>query len=214
MDNDRQDRVDQLLREANVLRMRGQFAEAETRTRRALEESPDDLGALEMLAELLHDKGSLEEALALCHRQLEIQPGRASAETRLAKITLEQAERAQQRLMAENLLAGGGESVKGRKRRVSISLILSLFFPGLGQLYNGEYVKAAILGGIFLLGLWLGGSELLQIGLVFAGARGPAGGDSGVWPLFGFLSLVAWGYAVIDAPVRAARLSEEERAVV
>src|SRR5439155_22641761 len=116
-------------------------------------------------------KGSLDEARALCQRALELQPGRPSAETRLAKIILEAAEQEHQRLAAQALLEGGGESGKARKRRVTTSFLLSLLFPGLGQLYNGEYVKAAILGGTFLLGMWIGGAELFQIGLGFMGAK-------------------------------------------
>jgi tetratricopeptide (TPR) repeat protein len=134
--------AEQLLREAHLLRMRKQYAEAESRCRRALELVPDDLAALDMLAELEYGKGNLPEARDLCQRILDEEPGRSVTETRLARITLELAERDQDRLLAETALAGGLHRQSGaeRKRRVTISLMLSLLFAGAGQLYNGEYI--------------------------------------------------------------------------
>src|SRR5688500_9517480 len=60
--NERREAGERLLREANVLRIRKQYAEAEERCRAAVELLPDDVSALEMLGDLLYDKGSLEEA--------------------------------------------------------------------------------------------------------------------------------------------------------
>jgi tetratricopeptide (TPR) repeat protein len=203
------DRVELALREAHVLRMRGQFAEAEARCREALEVEPENLGGIEMLADLLHDRGLLTEARDLYLRALEIQPGRASAETNLARVTLEVAERDQERAVAEALVLGGAISKGERKRRVTISLLLSLLFAGAGQLYNGEYVKGGILAAAGMAGLVLGGTELVRLALGLMGARTPGPPISEWQALIGIAGLAAWLYGLIDAPARANRLSQE-----
>src|SRR5262249_18167125 len=141
------------------------------RCRQALEAAPDDLSGIDMLAELLCEKGELEEARGLYHRALEIQPGRASAETALARITLELADRENERLMAQTILSGGSVSQAERKRRVAISLLLPFLFAGAGQLYNGEYVKGGILAGAYLLGLLFGATEVWRVIFGLMGAH-------------------------------------------
>lgn len=196
--------VDQLLREAHILRMRKQFAEAETRCRQALEVAPDDVTALDMLAEFAYEKGDLAAARDLCQRILEIQPDRGVTETRLARITLDLAEQENDRLLAHTLLAGGGESSSARKRRVTIALMASLLFAGAGQLYNGEVVKGGILAVTYLVGIVFGGTELLRLMFNLAGVRAAPPEPWRV--LLGFVGLVAWIYSVLDAPARAQKM--------
>jgi hypothetical protein len=204
------EKAEQLLREAHLLRMRGQVAAAEERCRGALELAPDDAAVQEMLADLLVEKGSLEEARDLYHGVLAAQPGRASAETSLAHVTLELARREDERQMAQALFAGGGRlSHRERKRHVSMSLILALV--GAGQLYNGEYVKGAIVAVTFLAGLVFGGTELLRLLVGLMGARTGPEPISEWRAVLGFVGLFAWIYGLIDAPVRARQLSEEGR---
>lgn len=204
--------VDRLLREANILRMRGQYAEAETRCRGALEREPEDLSAIEMLADLVYEKGSLEEARSLCLKALDLQPGRASAETRLAKVTLDLAERERARHAAEALLQGGdgGPAGRERKRRVTISLLLSFLLPGAGQFYNGELVKALVIAVVFLICVGVGGSELLTYIFALMGspqAARAARGMPGWTAVFGFVGFGIYIYALIDAAARAQKMS-------
>ncbi len=207
-----QEQAERLLREANVLRLRKQYAEAETRCREALELVPDDVVGLELLGELLYDKGSLREASDLYQKVLELQPGRASAETRLARVILEQGERDHERLRAQSLLTTGSSlSTRERKNRVLLSTLLSLVFAGAGQLYNGDYVKAGVLAVVYLVGWAVGIPVLIQMGLVFMGAKTPLPPDIGWRAAVGLVAVFAWIYGLLDAPARASRLAEEAR---
>src|SRR5262245_58944892 len=183
----RAERAEQLLREAHLLQMRGQFGAAEDRCRAALEVVPEDTAAREMLADLLVEKGSLEEARDLYASVLEAEPGKPSAETSLARVTLELGQREQERAIAEAIFTGQGLSKRERKRNLSLSLILALV--GAGQLYNGEYVKGAIVATAFLTGLVFGGTELVRLLVSLMGAR-PGGGPIEEWRAgLGFVGL-------------------------
>jgi tetratricopeptide (TPR) repeat protein len=202
-------KAEQLLREAHLLRMRGQFAGAEERCRQALEVAPDDAAGQEMLADLLVEKGNLEEARDLYAGVLAAQPGRASAETSLARITLELAERQQERDMAQAVFTGAGRlSHRERKRHLSLSLMMALV--GAGQLYNGEYVKGAIVAVVSWAGLFLGGMDLARLLFSLMGAK-PHEPITDWRAILGFVGLFTWIYGLIDAPVRARKLSEEGR---
>lgn len=209
MSEEPREAAERLLREAHLLRMRKQFAEAEERVRGALELVPEDLDGLDMLAELEYGKGNLEQSRDLCQQILDVDPARSITETRLARITLELAERDQARVTAETLLAGGGGAMSGseRKRRVTISLMLSLLFAGAGQFYNGDIIKGAILAVVYLIGTVAGGAEVLRLMFSLAGARA---GPIQEWRLvLGIAALAVWVYGLLDAVSRAQKLSEE-----
>jgi hypothetical protein len=59
-----------------------------------------------------------------------------------------------------------------------------------------------------LLTFILGGSEL--IGLVFVTLARRGGGTSGA-SVFGFIWVSLWIYGLLDAPLRAQKLSQQER---
>lgn len=203
------EQLDGLLREANVLRLRRQFGEAEDRCRQALEISPRDLDSLEMLGDLLYEKGNLAEARELFERSQEILPGRDEVETRLAKIILEQGERDHQRAMTQSLLMTSSAAERETKNRVILSALISLIFAGGGQVYNGEYVKAAILGGVYLLGWVVNGiPDLLRLIYLMMGGRGSGlDPDYGWRAAVGMVAVFAWVYSLLDAPKRARELT-------
>jgi tetratricopeptide (TPR) repeat protein len=196
-----QEKLDTLLREANVFRLRGQVAEAEERCRAVLEQAPEEPTALEMLADLLRGRGKLEEAADLYRRAVAAAPDRPSPEKKLAEIALELAERERLRDAAAVLLANPTPAAQQR-RNVVWAFMLSSVFPGMGQLYNRELVKGGLLMVGTLLCLALGGDALLR--MMFTEARARASGTVspyGAWA--GFLGFVLWLYAVIDAVVVA-----------
>jgi hypothetical protein len=196
-----QERIEGLLREANVLRMRGQAVEAEGRCRSVLEQAPEEATALEMLGDLIRGRGQLEEAAELFRRAMVAAPGRPSPETKFAEITLELAERQRTRDGA-SLLLQRPASPGHERRNVALAVLLSSFFPGLGQFYNHEGVKGALLvaGGLICLGL--GGDALLRLLFTVTAARSAGPVDSlSAW--FGLLGFVLWLYSVIDAVVVA-----------
>jgi tetratricopeptide (TPR) repeat protein len=196
-----QEKLDALLREANVLRLRGQLAEAEARCQAVLELAPEEPTALEMLGDLTRGRGQLEEAAALYKRAFAAAPQRPSPEKKLAEVTLELAERQRLRDTAA-LLLQHPPSPQQQRRNVMIALVLSGVFPGLGQFYNHEAVKGAILVFSSLLCLWVGGGALFRLFFTVATAHASGEVNSfGAW--FGLLGFVLWIYSAIDAVVTA-----------
>jgi tetratricopeptide (TPR) repeat protein len=200
-------RAEALLREAHVLRMRRQFGEAETKCRQALELRPDDVAGLEMLGDLLAEKGAVKEAAAAYQQALDQAPGRAALETKYARAALAMGEQQHQREMAELLLRDPTASTAGRRRNPMMALGLSAFWPGLGQFYNQEMLKGGVLAGSSLLALLLGGDSFFRFLLALMGAR-VAPPTTGA--VFGILYFFLWLYSVVDAPVRAQKLSADK----
>ena len=81
----------------------------------------------------------------------------------------------------------------------------------LRQFYNGEYVKGAIVAATSLAGLVFGGTELVRLLVGLMGARTGPEPISAWRAVLGFMGFFAWIYGLIDAPVRARKLSEEGR---
>jgi tetratricopeptide (TPR) repeat protein len=196
-----QEKLDTLLREANVLRLRGQFAEAEARCRAALELAPTDPTALEMMGDLERGRGQLAEAAKRYQSALASSPQRPSVEKKFAEVTLELAER--QRLRdAATLMLAHPRSAEQQRRNVMLAFILSGLFPGLGQFYNREPMKGTLLVLGALVCLWVGLQSLLRLFLTVVTTR-PAGQVGSMEAWFGVLGVVLWLYSVIDAVVTA-----------
>lgn len=83
-------------------------------------------------------------------------------------------------------------------RRRAIALILSGVFPGLGQLYNREWIKGAALVIAGLVLSWVLGRALPRT--LEAALAAPVA-PSGLWALG--LLLVIWLWSVVDAWRRA-----------
>lgn len=142
--------IERLLTLANIQRNRGQLTEAEDACRKALEISPRNVGALEMLGDILNDCGKFDMALCEYKSALGALPGNAVLETKIAKVILEIAEREREKAIAQDML-DNPHKYTARRRNPLLALICSSVVPGLGQLYNGELVKAVIICGTFLL---------------------------------------------------------------
>jgi tetratricopeptide (TPR) repeat protein len=195
------DKLDALLREANVFRLRGQAEEAEARCRAALELAPEDATALEMMGDLVRGRGQTEAAADFYKRAVAAAPGRPSPEKKYAEVTLELADRARQREVVD-LLLEPAISPQQQRRNVMTAFLLSAFFPGLGQFYNREGIKGALLVVSSLACLALGGDQLMRLLLTVATTR-PSGEVNSMGAWLGLLSGVLWIYAVIDAVVTA-----------
>jgi TM2 domain-containing membrane protein YozV len=204
-----QEKLDALLREANVLRLRGQPDEAEARCRTVLELAPEEPTALEMLGDLTRGWGKLEEAAALYKRAFAAAPQRPSPEKKLAEVTLELAERQRLRDTAA-LLLQHPPSPQQQRRNVMIAFVLSSLFPGLGQFYNHEAVKGILLVLGSLVCAWVGGDALLRLFFTVGSLRNVGAVNSfGAW--FGLLWFVLWIYSVIDAVVTAQKRGQSAR---
>lgn len=198
------ERVATLLREAHLLRMRSRYADAEEKVREAVAHAPEDPAALEMLGDLLAEKGTIAEAAEAYHRAMEQTPGRLALEEKHARLVLMLAEQQHERAAMQMLLENPRSGASDRRRNPVHAFALSAFVPGFGQFYNGEYVK----GWIFLVGsfvsLLIGGEALLRLLFAFSGSRV---NPSGMEAVFGFLYVLLWIAAIVDAPVRAQKLA-------
>ncbi|MCK4644465.1 hypothetical protein KAU32_12620 [bacterium] len=85
------------------------------------------------------------------------------------------------------------------KKSPMISCGLSFIFPGLGHLYNQEYLKSGIVAGCFVLGI------------VFSSlnSQASATGDQYISGIFTWVFGVgAWLYGIIDAPISSIRINK------
>lgn len=202
--------ADKLISQANVLRLRGQIAEALDMCEQAVKVDPECAAAWEMLGDMRQEAGRMEEAKSAYEKATAIEPGRVSAERKFAECTLALANLKMQQDEWKRMVEGG-EKIYMPKRNQGIALLLSALMPGLGQIYNGEFVKAGALMGLTMIG-WIvifaspDGGHVVQnmLKLFFA----PPGSVSGVGmsPLIvsTLLSVIAlYFYGLLDAVYRA-----------
>lgn len=200
-----QSRVEQLLRDAHIQRMRKQWAAAETLCREALAVAPNDAMGQEMLGDLLLEKGSLDEALELYRRALVLQPSRAVLEEKIARAVLQQDAERRTRTEAELFLSSPRKTAE-RTRGVTIAILLSLLCPGAGQLMLGQYVKGGIMLAVGLLGILLGSLDLLKFFLGMSGTlrRGEAPPNP-MLTMLGLLGLIVYVYSLLDTASQASK---------
>jgi tetratricopeptide (TPR) repeat protein len=199
-----QSQVEQLLRDAYIQRMRQQFAVAETLCRRALELSPEDVQGLELLGDLLQEKGSTDGALEQYRKALEVQPGKVSLEDKVARLVLVKAEEERERIEAE-LLLNSPRNPKHKKRNQTVAILCSLVCPGLGQAFNGQWVKA----GLFLVAgiacLAVGGMDAMKMLLAMAGPLPRGEQPNGMLAAVGMLGGLIWLASLLDASAQAGK---------
>ncbi|MDO8682246.1 MAG: hypothetical protein Q7N50_02020 [Armatimonadota bacterium] len=217
--------VDKLLTMANAHRVRGDLLAAEDACREALAIEPENLRTGEMLGDILYALGKLQDAMRQYHSLMEQDSSFANAERKYAKVALEIAELEREKQTVKDFIDKPDHS--SARRNANIALILSFAAPGIGQIYNGELIKGAILFGSFLLSvivIALSSSTSLFIKQVFtilftAGSSDDAAPISAQWPsiwLMLFLGIGAFSYlaSIIDIAVTASRhkRAEEKKA--
>jgi hypothetical protein len=105
--------------------------------------------------------------------------------------------------MASSSGAAASGPVAGRKEPI-LSIILSFFFPGLGQIYNGQMKKGIILIVGYIV-LWIA-----VVIAYFAGSLVTMGvGAFCCMPVF-LVPLIEWVYGMYDAYVVANKLNRGE----
>jgi hypothetical protein len=199
-----QSRVEQLLRDAYLLRMRQQWGAAEELCRQALELAPEDVQGLELLGDLLTEKGSEAQALETYRKAFELQPLKASLEEKIARAVLRKAEEERERLEAQLLIAKPA-SAKQRKRNQTVAILISLFCPGGGQMFNGQYVKGGIFLVFGLLALGFGGPECMKMLLAMAGGLPRGEEPNGALAALGMVGALIWFASLLDASAQAGK---------
>jgi len=204
-----------LLGEAVLLRAKGRPQEALAKAQESLRVMADNPDAFEILGDLYSTLNLSEAAIEAYQRALELDPSRISLETRLAHIALKKGEMDYQRRLAQDIIAG--RLRLGQKRNPGIAGILSLLIPGMGQLYNQQWLKGGILLLIYLL---LAMKDISTVARMLE-----ASGSGDMFALMGaFFTRPALGwtlllvglyiYGVIDATIFATRASDEESAII
>lgn len=198
--------LDRLTALAHLQRMRGQIRDAEDTCRKALEISPLDLKVHEMLGDILYEEGKLDMALAEFRDALVMSPGSEALEKKFARITLEIGEAQHQKMLAEDMIRNPHRYTQ-RGRSPVVAVVSSAVVPGLGQLYNGQLIKAVILFGAVLL-FMIGYATLqryprgIQTTAEFFYFTDP------IVMVLGILALMAYIYGLIDAPLTADKLTK------
>jgi tetratricopeptide (TPR) repeat protein len=211
MESKQKQEVDRLLVLANVQRMRNQFVEAEDTCRKALEITPGDVSLKEILADILQERGKPEDALAEYKSAMELAPGKASLETKYAKLIIEIAERKHEKELAEDML-NNPHKYPVVKKSVGLVLLLAAIFPGLGQLYNKEYVKAGVISGVSILFI-----ATWALTIKFGGYRAVTNisdffADTNPLVLvLGFLAGILYLYGVFDAVFSASKSNASKK---
>jgi tetratricopeptide (TPR) repeat protein len=192
-------KVRQLLGQATLLRTRGQRAQAFQLTQEAIRLDDQSWEAHELLGDVLMDMGRAPEAMASYRRARDLRPDRVPLEDKLARAALGSAARS--RMLAQAELAVGGRGKGGEAKRKAAYAALFSLMPGLGQFYNGQLLKGAVIGIIAIIFVALAAQQLdpsLFSTSIF-------GGVSPAWVVvIGLL----WVYAVVDAIVYASRSEE------
>jgi len=172
----------------------GQLAEARAAADELLELAPDSTSAQELSGDVLLAEGKRDKAMAAYHRALEIAEGNVDAERKYAELTLSLGEEQRQK---EELARGDIDRFKGAaNKQPNLAASRSMLFPGLGQLYNGEYTKGSAIA--------ITGCVLLVVAAVIILPSGPHSGWSAAWKIWlGWPALYAypvlWGYSIYDA---------------
>jgi hypothetical protein len=212
--------------DASIKLRRGQTSEARADVLTIIEVRPRSAAAYELLGDIESAVGNLDSANAAYRKAMSIEPGRATAETKLARAALRQTEEARQSLLSAALAQNsptaavpgsmpttasptisGNMGVKSRLPAIIASMIL----PGLGQMIKGEYVKGGIIlivtliaTGMFVSGFNAAGLESLlrqDVASAMDASRAvpPAPKISGMTWLGMILTTGAWLYSLIDS---------------
>jgi len=203
-----QDReLNRLMALANLQRIQKRWVDAEDTCRKALELAPKFLPVHELLVDILQERGKLGEALVEARTALELAPDNAAIEKKYAKLVLSLGEIEHEKQLAMDMLANPHKYVD-TSRNPTTALICATI-PGLGQLYNHEFIKAGVVFGGFVLFV-----------IVWALFPTPLARVSTLPDLFqytnptvlvfGFLMLLLYIYGFIDAGVSAQKHSKAD----
>lgn len=212
------EQTERLLTMANIQFRRGQTAEAEKSLAEVLQARPRDAAAHELMADIKLARGDFEGGQSALKTALELEPGRATAEAKLARAALRRTEQARMKSLGVAYAGSDAALVRldgGSRRGGPLAALASAVLPGLGQFLLGQATKGVVLLSLFGLGLLLlaavpgAGDAVGQMAVSLVGGyhRGaPASGLS--WFVIVLLSAV-WLYAIIDAGLTGRRAAPD-----
>lgn len=164
--------------------------EAERAVLKLAEVASDSTTTWELRGDVLLAQGKSAEASQAFAKAIELEPANADAERKFAAVQLDLSQTQWEREMLES---GDLEQLRGAVRKEpGAAAARSAFFPGLGQVYNGEYEKgvvmfvvafALLIPTVRLLVTWMSPEQTIST----------LGGVFGYIGLFGFLGLYIYG---------------------
>lgn len=193
--------LEQLLRVAHLMSMRSQWKEAEESCRKALAISPGDADIYEMLGDVLRERGKPDEAIEQFKTAMQLAPGKASPEEKYAKVVLAKSEAEREKAIALEMIENP-QKYPVRQKNPAVAFILSSVFPGLGQFYNGDIVKAGVLFALWMISLCAAAASIGNLATLM---------NNPVTLVLGFVSLMIQLYAMVDAPLVAYKLTKKAK---
>lgn len=199
--------LDRILSEIHLRLRQGNLTQAKTSLDKAKELAPDHPLVLEVEGDIAFTQGRFHTARQLYQRAHELEPGNAKIEEKYATAILKIAT---PQLIAQQILTSGE-----RPKNAYLAALQSTVLPGVGQLYNGEWLKGLLLmAGVFLL-------AYMQSGYLFAAYHqvkdltDPTQTQvlriffqaitQGAGVLIVILQTALWIYAIVDAALGAKR---------
>lgn len=156
--------------------------------------APESTSAHELAGDVLAAQGKRSQARDHYRRAVDLEPANADAERKYAEaaLVIGSAERTKRLLET-----GSVDELRGAvAKNPGAAVTRSLFFPGLGQLYNGDYEKGLIacVVSLPLLGLGLWGVSNLIMAASPRATSTPSVLEHvlGLLGIFGYGALLAW----------------------
>ncbi len=140
--------ADQLMRQANLARVRGQKDVAEKLMEEARTVAPGSVAVLEAIGDEFADRKQMKKAMEVYKQAMAIDPSRVSVERKYAELVLKNS------VLTDPFALSGPDS--GTMASGKIAAIMSIVVPGLGQVVTGQVNKGIIMFvGCALGWLWL-----------------------------------------------------------
>ncbi|MCW5936045.1 MAG: tetratricopeptide repeat protein [Fimbriimonadaceae bacterium] len=195
-------RVEDLLRQANLAKVRGQADLSERLVLEAVQLAPHSSPANEALGDVYLEQRQTRKAREAYRQAVELDATNASAERKYGETVL-----AIETALNPALLLGSGE---GTYASGKASVVLSFLVPGLGQIVNGLRAKGAAFMGVWLVGwilAFLVPNGMKGLTTLFTG-RGPGFEPLVLLPLG--ISAIAWIWSILDAGQAAGRVEQKK----
>lgn len=221
----RQDKVRSLLSAAALCNRRLQWEEALKKCQEALALDSQSAEAHELVGDILQAMGNWDGALQSYKTAQALNPKRTVLEEKIGLVSIELDQMALREARREQLKADPSQ-LKWEERDPRVACLLSVLVPGLGQIYNRDYVKAGIILGVFLGSLtifvWVfhGALDTVSAQVTFSRKLDALINYMQSWSALQLLGMLLnsllpvglWGYSLIEAPLRAKQINRELRA--
>ncbi|OYT71488.1 MAG: hypothetical protein CFK48_04360, partial [Armatimonadetes bacterium CP1_7O] len=163
----KREEIERLLRLAHIHQVRGERSKAKELLQQALELDAENAAVWELLGDYQREAGDWQSAHDAYKKAHELDPSNASIERKYAEAVLQLTRQQEQYQQWERALEGKGTGdAIALPRNPGLAFLLSLLMPGVGQLYNGQFVKGGVILGIMVVGMIIflttpGGSDFI-----------------------------------------------------